>query len=42
MDYVLDALDCYNQSSKLAFEVDTEIEAMTEGLLGKIFYKGLK
>ena len=42
MDSVMDALDCYNRSSKLAFEIDTEIEAIAEALLGKILFKGLK
>ncbi len=42
MDLVYDALDAANMAGKTAFGVDLELEAISEGFLGKIHYKGLK
>lgn len=42
MEWIMCALDAYNRAGKLAFEVDTELEAITEGLIGKVWYRALK
>jgi hypothetical protein len=42
MDLVMQAVDCFNRASIHAFEVDTELEAISEALLGNIFLKGMK
>lgn len=43
MDAVYSSLDAYNVAGKLAFDnKDTELEAKTESLIGKIWYKALK
>ena len=41
MDLVRDALDSFNRVGKLAYGIDTEYEAISEGFIGKIFYKAL-
>lgn len=42
MDCVYDSLDAFNRAGKLAFGVDMELEAISEGLIGKVWYKALK
>ena len=42
MEWAMCALDAYNRAGKLAFGIDTEIEAITEGLIGKVWYRALK
>lgn len=42
MDLICDAIDSFNRAGQLAYEVDAELEAISEAWLGKIFYKGLK
>lgn len=43
MDLIYDAIDTLNRVGKIAFRgKDTELEAISEGLIGKIYYKGLK
>jgi len=42
MDSVYDSLDAFNRVGKLSFGVDTELEAISEGLIGEIWYKALK
>lgn len=41
-DIVYQAIDLINTAMKIAFEVDTETEALCSAHLGKIFYRGLK
>lgn len=42
MDLVYDALDAFNRAGKISFNVDIELEAISEGLIGKVWYKALK
>ena len=42
MDLVMEALDCFNRASINTFEVNTELEAISESLLGNIFLKVIK
>jgi hypothetical protein len=43
MDLIYDAIDTLNRVGKMAFTGgDTELEAISEGFIGKIYYKGLK
>lgn len=43
MDELYASLDAYNIAGKLAYEnKDTELEAQTEAMIGKIWYKALK
>lgn len=42
MDLIYDALDAYNRAGKLSFGVDIELEAISEAMIGKIWYKGLR
>lgn len=43
MDLIFDAIDTFNRVGKIAFKgKDTELEAISEGLIGEIYYKGLK
>ena len=39
MDLIHEAIDVFNNVANRAFEgADTELEAIAEGILGKIFY----
>ena len=42
MDLVYEALDSINMAGKTTFGIDTELEALSEGFIGKIHYLGLK
>ena len=42
MDLVYEALDSINMAGKTTFGIDTELEAISEGVIGKINYLGLK
>ena len=43
MDLIFDAIDNFKNVREAAFQgKDTELEAISEGLLGKIYYKCLK
>jgi hypothetical protein len=42
MDLTKDALDAYNRAGRMALGNDTELEAITEGLIGKVWYRALK
>lgn len=43
MDLTYDALDAFNRAGKLAFQgKDTELEAISEGYIGRIWFKALK
>ena len=42
MELVMEALDCFNRASINTFEVNTELEAISESLLGNIFLKVIK
>ena len=42
MDLVKDALDAFNRAGKISFGIDIELEAISEGLIGKVWFKALK
>lgn len=43
MDMTYDALDAFNRAGKLAFVgKDLELEAISEGYIGRIWFKALK